>query len=41
MADQTEKQRAKKKQIITAAIHCFVQKGFMPLQQRKYAKPLA
>ncbi|HGJ5855179.1 TetR/AcrR family transcriptional regulator [Arsenophonus nasoniae] len=28
MADQTEKQRAKKKQIITAAIHCFVQKGF-------------
>lgn len=28
MANQTEKQRAKKQQIITAAIHCFVEKGF-------------
>lgn len=28
MTNQTEKQRAKKKQIITAAIHCFVKKGF-------------
>lgn len=28
MTEQTEKQRAKKKQIIAAAIRCFVEKGF-------------